>query len=281
MSLLPRFAATHCIAIALSITLSISARAQDTDNLDLVKECDLLAAHPGDVQRVAEGVPDDRIVPRLAIRACEQAFKQEPKEPRFSFQLGRALLAGGKKAEASVEFRRAADAGHVVSWAYLGDALQFGHGQSANLDRAREAYAKARDGGFERAGELLNQLNFAPNMYSIGVMNLIANQAYQALGDLARDTNRKWLIRAHIFSLTQKFIAECDEVISPPRILSLYAFRYGGNWTAEIDAVPAVGMHAAIGEHDARTFIKRHGCDGFIGKRIFSSIDKFFTEFSE
>ena len=39
--------------------------------LDLVDECDVLAAHPDDTQRMAEGVADDQIVPRLAIMACE------------------------------------------------------------------------------------------------------------------------------------------------------------------------------------------------------------------
>ncbi|SEG79175.1 sel1 repeat family protein [Bosea lathyri] len=274
--------ATHaCMALAIVFGLGAEVKAEDADLLDLVKECDILAAHPSDPKRMAEGVSDDRIVPRLAVRACEQAIKEDSKDPRFSFQLGRALLAAGKKTEAATEFRKSAQAGHAAGWAYLGDALQFGHGQPIDYEKAREAYGKARDGGFERAAELVSQLNFLPDMYAIGIMAQLYSRDFSAIATIARESNRKWLTRAYVFSLVQKLVGECDEVIAPTRIVALYTFRYGGGWSGETDAQTSVGIFSAVGEHDARLFLKRHGCDGVIAKHVFSSIDSFLAEFKE
>lgn len=276
----------RCAIIATSVLLvsylaTAQAKAQDASILDLVVECDVLAAHPSDPARLSEGVSDDRIVPRLAVRACEQASKEDPKEPRFSFQLGRALLAAGKKVEATPAFKKAADAGHAAAWAYLGDAFQFGHGLEIDYKKAREAYTKARDGGFEAAGDLVTQLSFVPGMYAVNVVNHLYNRDFNAVGSLAREADRKWPTRAYVFSFAQKLIGECDEVIPPARIVALYTFRFGGGWTAETDAQTAVAIYSAIGEHDGRIFLKQHGCEGLIAKHLFSSIDGFLNEFKE
>ncbi len=276
-----RHAVQCCMALAVVAGLTGQAPAQEPELLDLVKECDILAAHPSDPQRMAEGVADDRIVPRLAIKACEQAIKDEPKDPRFTFQLGRALLAAGKKAEAAAAFQKSAEAGHAAGWAYFGDALQFGHGQAANYEKAREAYGKARDGGFERATELVNQLNFQPDMYAVGVMSQLYQRDFAAVGSSAREADRKWLTRAYLFSLVQKLVSDCDDVIAPARIIALYTFRYGGGWSSETDGQTSVGIFTAVGEHDARIFLKRHGCDGVIAKHVFQAIDAFLVEFKE
>jgi TPR repeat protein len=276
-----RHAVRWGMALTVIAGLTGPSAAQEPELLDLVKECDILAAHPSDSQRMAEGVSDDRIVPRLAIRACEQAIKDEPKDPRFTFQLGRALLAAGKKAEAAAEFHKSAEAGHAAGWAYLGDALQFGHGQAINHEKAREAYAKARDGGFERATELVNQLEFLPTMYAAGVMNQLYERNFAGIATSAREADRKWLTRAYLFALVQKLVTECDDVIPPTRIVALYTFRFGGGWSGETDAQTSVGIFTAVGEHDARIFLKRHGCEGLIAKHVFRAIDGFLSEFKE
>lgn len=281
MSFQLRYAARVCLTLTFLFTPTVDTKAQDADLLDLVKECDLLAAHPSDPQRLAEGVSDDSIVPRLAIRACEEAVKEDAKDPRFSFQLGRALLAAGKKAESAATFRQAADAGYAAAWAYLGDAFQFGHGQPVNYEQAREAYAKARDGGFEPAKGLVDQMSFVPNMYAVAVVGQFYSKQSDAISNTSKDAERKWLTRSYVFSFVQKLMGECDEVVAPSSIVKLYTYRYGGGWTNDIDAQTAVGIYASIGEHDGNVFLKRHGCEGVIAKHLFQSVNAFLTGFSE
>jgi len=263
----------------------MQAAAQDIDVLDLVKECDVLAAHPQDPQRVSEGVADDRIIPRLAIRACEGAVSEDATEPRFVFQLGRALLAARRKTESAAAFRKAASAGHAAGWAYLGDALQFGHGGAINYEQAREAYKKARDGGFEPAGELVDQLVFLPDMYanvgSVGILEQLYSEKFDALGASVRGGGQKWAARSYLFSLTQKLINECDGVINSRNVVLLHTFRYGAGWSADIEAQPAIGIFHAVGEHDGRVFLKRHGCEGGIAKHVFRAIARFLSDFKE
>ena len=90
-----------------SVTLTPQLRAQSV--FDDVDECDVLAAHPADPERLADGVADGALVPRLAVKACEAAVKQNPNELRFAYQLGRAYLAANRKDNAAEQFKRAAD----------------------------------------------------------------------------------------------------------------------------------------------------------------------------
>ena len=119
--------------------------------MDLVEECDVLAAHPDDPQRMAEGVDDDKIVPRLAVLACEDAMKRQPDDPRFVFQLGRALLARGDKEKALTLFQESARKNYAVAYGYIGDAYQFGNAVPIDPAVAAENYKKAAAAGFEPA----------------------------------------------------------------------------------------------------------------------------------
>ena len=60
---------------------------------EAARRCDELAANPGDAHRVGNGVPYATLKPQAgeAVEACENAVKQKPNEPRFQYQLGRAL----------------------------------------------------------------------------------------------------------------------------------------------------------------------------------------------
>lgn len=262
------------VGLALTASLTLGARSQESGILDMVKECDILAAHPLDLERMAEGVPDERIVPRLATRACEQAIAEEPKDVRFVFQLGRAKLAAGKKKEAAVLFEKAAQAGHAAAWAYLGDAYQFGHNGPSDFEKAYEAYGKAATGGFERAKALSELMYFDKTMYANDtiVELYLGNQA--EVQSRVKLDDRKWPIRGYTFAMTQKFLGECDRPLSPASIPFLFKFRYGDGWTAETDLPTAVTTHTAAGEFDGQTFLKRHGCDSPIAKQLFGEIEK-------
>ncbi|MCC6471959.1 MAG: SEL1-like repeat protein [Alphaproteobacteria bacterium] len=84
-------------------------------------ECDQLAAHPADPQRVTSGVQYDLMDWRNAIRACNDGLKANANSPRLHFQLGRALLRGQRRDEALPHLLEAADKGHLAAYALLGN----------------------------------------------------------------------------------------------------------------------------------------------------------------
>ncbi|MEX2650040.1 MAG: tetratricopeptide repeat protein [Alphaproteobacteria bacterium] len=82
-------------------------------------ECDRLAAHPWDPERVAEGVPQDAL-DQAALAACRDAVAERPESARLAYQLGRVLERLGYLDEALVYLRRAAAADYVQAAYALG-----------------------------------------------------------------------------------------------------------------------------------------------------------------
>lgn len=89
-------------------------------------ECDQLAAHPSDTQRVGPGVQIDLMDWRNAIRACGDALKTYPNTARFQYQLGRALMRGDRRDEALPYLVQAADNGHLAAFANIGNLYAVG-----------------------------------------------------------------------------------------------------------------------------------------------------------
>jgi TPR repeat protein len=264
--------------------------AGDKSVFDVVDECDLLAAHPSDPQRTAEGVADDGIIPRLAIAACEAAVKRAPSEARFIFQLGRAQLAAGKHEEAFRLFAKAAgplleganakpDArSSAAAHGYLGDAYLFGQGTKADLDKARQHYESATRGGFEPAKKQIEITSFNPKQYVYGsVLKAIAAGQFDEVKAKASEEASAPL-RAYLHSLVLKLIDECDSFLAPEGLVGLFRFRYPDGWSADAEASQTnVGNMAAIGELDAASFAKKYGCEGPIAKQMLDGINLLFV----
>ncbi|WP_425039322.1 hypothetical protein [Primorskyibacter sp. S187A] len=123
-------------------------------------ECDTYAAHPNDPNRWAAGVLDDEIVPGPAVKYCIDAVETYPEEPRFQFQLGRALWAANLLEDGTAVFlalEEGYDYGPV--YAYLADAFYFGIG-GVEIDEefAVSLYEIAAGTGFEPALAALDEL---------------------------------------------------------------------------------------------------------------------------
>jgi hypothetical protein len=89
------------------------------------QECDALAANPYDSSR-PDGVPGVQYQAIDAARAedaCRRAINEQP-SPRLQFQLGRALQAGHKDADAVAKYRVAADQGNAPAQSALGCMYQ-------------------------------------------------------------------------------------------------------------------------------------------------------------
>jgi uncharacterized protein len=101
-----------------------------------VHECDQLAAHKHDRQRVADGVRLEDIDATSAIEACSAALEEFPGTLRFEFQLGRALMAGRRDEDAVVHYRAAAEQGFAPAQAALGQVYFDGAGVTRNQQTA-------------------------------------------------------------------------------------------------------------------------------------------------
>jgi tetratricopeptide (TPR) repeat protein len=277
------------LGIALLGTAAVSTRAEEKDGssksgkvsvLELVEECDVLAAHPADPNRMADGVADDKIVPRLAILACEDAIKREAGEARFVFQLGRALLAAGQKKQAFKRFNDAAASSYGAAWAYLGDAYQFGLGTEVNGKKAFEAYKKAYAAGFEEAKSQIEGLQFDASMYSNKIPAYFFEGKYDEILRLSNDTKLQWVTRNYTFTYIQALLKECKPFLKPKNVPALYAYRYPKHWKSGSNEEVVVAIQTSVAEHDASAFVARHGCDGLIANHVKTSINLFLARSS-
>jgi hypothetical protein len=121
-------------------------------------QCDVLAAHPDDPNRVSDGVVDEKISTAAAIQQCSLAARQSPSTVRFHFQLGRAYFASKQYDKAIPEFLKAQEAKYAPAFFYLGEAYKRGliKGEKADPQFAAELYQMA-------AAE-----NFAPAILALG-----------------------------------------------------------------------------------------------------------------
>ena len=247
---------------------------KDDSVFALVDECDVLAAYPEDPERYADGVEDDLIVPRLARLACERAVQRSPKEPRFAFQLGRALLAAGRDAEAAAQFRRAADSGYGAGLAFLGNAYQFGWGVPADAAAARDLYRKAAAAGFDAARDFEDSVTFDTSVF---VARTFLGSLYRGDQEALTRESADPKVRNHAFNFVLTLMDECGPVIPPETIPGLYLYRFPPDLDLDIDESLPVTIQTSVGEYDAARFVLRYGCDGPVADQMYRRIQAFFT----
>ena len=113
--------------------------------------CDTLAANPLDEARKAPGVETANLKGEPARAACQDALKEYPNEPRFQFQLGRAMRALNLNEDALFWYRKAAETGYAGAQNSLGVMFMQGLGVKADCNEAVRWYAKAAAQGYEPA----------------------------------------------------------------------------------------------------------------------------------
>lgn len=119
----------------------------EPESVALVHDCDLLAAHPDDPQRVSAGVAWDAMRPDRAVPACEEALDEFPGTTRFKYQLGRAYDRGGNTVSAVKWYRVAADRGYPQALYSMGGIFRLGNGVPRNLEESARWYAEAAQNG--------------------------------------------------------------------------------------------------------------------------------------
>ncbi|MCB1880508.1 MAG: SEL1-like repeat protein [Gammaproteobacteria bacterium] len=265
----------HYIGLFLFTFAATSGYTQETEStsvLDRVTDCDILAAHPNDPARHAEGVFDDEIIPELVLETCEQSItsaQSEDEWARFAFQFGRGLLAAGNAKEAIEQFVEAAKAGSAAAEGYLGDAYQYGEGVSVDIVQALKHYRAAVDGGFGIAETQISGLTFDKNNFVApeligGVYS--RNSSLDSIG--ANEVERN-----HLFTFVETLLRECGSFLNPDELKTLYDFRYPNGWAAELEATNLDLLKStSLAEYDAKRFEEFYGCDGAVATQMFRNL---------
>jgi TPR repeat protein len=117
--------------------------------LDIVTDCDRLAAAVTDVQRPpsVEGVAADKIDIVPAIKACNGAMREYPDVARFAFQAGRVAHAQKDYGLARQLYETAIARGNVVAMTNLGNLNAGGLGMTQDHAEARRLYEQAAAAG--------------------------------------------------------------------------------------------------------------------------------------
>ena len=107
------------LASIISVFLVQSVCAQD------ITECDIQAGHPSDPGHLGAGRKSGEVLIQLAIPACREAVKSDPANPRFHYQLGRALVYwadvnDGDLSEGLEHLKQAADMDYTQAMFVLG-----------------------------------------------------------------------------------------------------------------------------------------------------------------
>ena len=120
--------------------------------------CDALAGHPGDPGHKGDGVYDSDLNAAEAIKQCALAVKQQPKNARFRFQLGRAYWVAKQYTNAVPMLASAQAMEYAAAYHYLGMAYEQGRvkGEPADKVFAADLYKLAIAGGFDAEAVLVS-----------------------------------------------------------------------------------------------------------------------------
>jgi len=113
--------------------------------------CDRLAGDPFDPHKGAPAVQFDKIDAEKAVPACRAAVEAAPGEPRFSYQLGRALLRTDKRDEGAALVRAAVEKSYPSAQQTLGDLYENAIGVAKDDAQALLLYRQAAEGGYAPA----------------------------------------------------------------------------------------------------------------------------------
>lgn len=174
--------------------------------------CDLQAADPVDPEkpRLLPGVADADVVSEKAIEACLAAVKADPKNRRFKFQLGRALLLGGLSANAAKILTPLAESGYGGAQAYLARLFAAGVGVGKDVDRANRLSASAKDNGYDPVWTAQREKDTPLELSGYRNSRLIRN-VYDLSPALFQDQINSDIHPAYIIHMMDTIMAVCPK----------------------------------------------------------------------
>lgn len=273
---------------------------------DMTHDCDLQAAHPEDALRYAQGKTDEEIIPVLALRACSEAVRQFPNEPRFHFQMGRALAAMKKVEEAAKEFEAAASMGYAPAKFYRADAIMDSYLESGNEDDYQKAVQMLEQTkeSFPPAAKRYREVVYSPEGFqSPRIIDGLYYEDYERL-------NRARILVALWGQGFQEFLAtewnpednDCPAYMLDPSInydldaavagdpsttverLKYDTILFGVEWAGTLiydptwkgDSTKWRDYYKALGKRDAQFMVREFGgCRSPVAKKIYYGLVQF------
>ena len=115
-----------------------------------ITQCDILASHPADPNRLAEGQSSADLARNVdeAIAACEAALVKHPGDMILSALLGRSLVIADKYVLAKKVLMAPAQAGNALAQASLGNAYEYDEVGGVDLKEASTWYRRSAEQGF-------------------------------------------------------------------------------------------------------------------------------------
>jgi tetratricopeptide (TPR) repeat protein len=108
-----------------------------------VTECDRLAAHPSDTQKLSPGVEQSNVDIQAAKKACHEALEKAPGDGRILYQLGRAYFYNDEKDKGIGYFKQSSAAGYAQGQFVLGLVYFQGNGIEPDVCAAGELWLAA------------------------------------------------------------------------------------------------------------------------------------------
>jgi tetratricopeptide (TPR) repeat protein len=228
-----------------------------------VHDCDRLAARPDDPLKPAQvaGVLVEQIDVRKALPACLEAVKNYAGTTRFAYQLGRVYQAARNISDATVWYRRAADAGYAPAQVNLG--IMYANGRYALARNDAEAvrlYRLAANQGYARGqnrlgymyeegrGGLVRDTAEALRLYRLAAAqgNEFARRAIERLHHMERprymERHRhrgRWWDRWSVFRFNCKGKRSNPSLVEP----GIYVYDLGG---LRLDATVVIGASPEV-----------------------------------
>lgn len=127
---------------------ALCAASQATHAQPVPTECDRLASHPEDPDRIIPGVATADVDLPAAIAACETGLAADPDNARLTYQLARVFFYSGRSADAMRTMEQAAEAGYRQAQFVMG-ALITNNRPDAPTDvcEAEKWWAKSAEAG--------------------------------------------------------------------------------------------------------------------------------------
>lgn len=265
---------TALVAGSACIWLPVSAAAQSV--FDRPTDCDLLAAHPFDPERLAVGVPDEDLIPRLVIEACER----EATSPRTRFQLGRGYLAINDRQRALQHFRAAAESDYAIAHVLLGDAAQFGWAGTVDQSVALSHYRSAKRLGVPEAETAIAQVTYDPSTLALG--RLVGALVEDDIDTIEASSRTDLRTVSYLYSFTLELAEICGPVLEPDNVAAFFIFRFPAEWEqAAEEADLSVAAQDFVAIYDAGVFTSRHGCAGIVFDQARESLNALFARFGQ
>lgn len=281
-----RLTAAAFIALAVSCPLAATAAVTDTN------ECDIQAANPGDIDRLAPGAPMDSIVPRRAVEACEKAVADYPDEPRFFYQLGRAYQASNRMEQATQAYQRAADLGYPMAFYNLGIRAKERGDTAAAIAYQKEASARGvKQAETELAGLIFTGDGFSsPAFFQAvydGTLNGSRNSAIYAAEFVGLFNNTPGCQQVATYGILNRLVqvakgAFLGEMINAlgnaPRDGTFEGAARGGMQAGQ-QLAQSFALRADKAQSDANLFYTRYDCNTPIARQFFKNLGNWAFSF--